>query len=216
MSVIPATQEEDAETPEYEALYPPAQAVHGADLTKEQLLSLMCSDDSDVELAFETCGAVLRSDRDLQLAAASLFPRQLSLLPGVGSDQEIVLAAVRRNAWDALQWVDPLLRLDREVVLASMRQNGETLLLLLNMVEPTMPELAADREVVLAAVTQNGSVLEKASAELRADRDIVLAAVRQNVRAVEYADEALRCDPEVRPFFDEYTRVCAEQEQEDE
>jgi hypothetical protein len=178
---------------------------------KDLLLSLMRSDpgSSSTELAFETCGA-LRSDRDLQLAAASLFPRQLGGIPGVGSDKEVVLAAVRRNAWDALQWVDPSLRLDREVLFEAMRQNGEALIVLIDFVKPEMPELAADREVVLAAVTQNGFVLEKASEELRADRNIVLAAVRQNVRAVEYAAERLRSDPEVRPFFDEYTRLCAE------
>ena len=178
---------------------------------KDLLLSLMRSapEDSSTELAFEECGA-LRSDRDLQLAAASLFPRQLGGIPGVGLDKEIVLAAVRRNAWDALQWVDARLRVDREVLLAAMRQNGEALILLITFVEPLMPELTDDREVVLAAVTQNGFVLEKVSEKLRADRNIVLAAVRQNVRAVEYADERLRTDPELRSFFDEYTRLCAQ------
>ena len=91
-----------------------------------------------------------------------------------------------------------------------MRQNGEALILLITFVEPLMPELTDDREVVLAAVTQNGFVLEKVSEKLRADRNIVLAAVRQNVRAVEYADERLRTDPELRSFFDEYTRLCAQ------
>ena len=182
-------------------------------LSFDQVVSLMGEKEEDgrhsvvAELAFEEAGD-LKLDRDLQLLAAGLFPRQLQGIEGCGSDREIVMKALEIDSWATLQWIDAQLRTDRQVQRAAVRQNGEALLLL----KDSCPEVVSDKELVLAAVGQKWDVLVDVSDSLRSDIDVALAALRQSAWAIAYVSESLYNDPQVAPFHEEYLRLKDERE----
>jgi len=79
--------------------------------------------------------------------------------PGLKTDRDFVLVAVRENGY-ALGSASTEMRSDREVVLEAVRQNGHAL-------GVACLELQADRQIVLAAVSENGLVLECAAPKLK-------------------------------------------------
>jgi len=182
-------------------------------LSLEQVLSLMGEKEEDgrhsvvAELAFEEAGD-LKLDRDLQLLAAGLFPRQLQGVEGCGNDREIVMKALGVDSWATLQWVNEQLRMDREVQLAAVKQNGEALLML----KDFSPEVVSDKELVLAAIGQKWDVLADVSESLRTDMEVVLAALKQSAWALLHVPESLHSDPQVAPFYEEYLRLKDEED----
>lgn len=105
------------------------------------------------------------------------------------SDRDLVLEAVRSDAW-ALEFAAEPLRRDRSLVLEAVHCNVGALQL-------AAEELRRDRGLVGEAVHRSGAALRFAAEELRRDRDLVLVAVRSKGGALRFAAEELRRDRDV-------------------
>ena len=163
---------------------------------------------------FLSCSAELRIDKDVILAALTVFPRlAFQLDPAAYQHREVCLTAVNLHG-RFLKNVPEAFRADREIVLCAVASH-------LPAFEWASEALRADRAVLLAAlqgeprVFSNGDreymqktvgdwesarfaasveYLEAAAPALRNDRDLILLAVQRHGAALEHASALLQND----------------------
>ena len=133
----------------------------------------------------------IREDKECVIAAVSRNVYALEhALAGLGTDQDVGLAAVRAPSEgddDAFQHLPLQLRSDRVVAKEAVALNGLALY-------HVGKELKADIEVVRAAVKNNGYAMLYADKSLKASLPCVLKAVERDGDALSYAAPHLQGD----------------------
>lgn len=149
----------------------------------------------------------LRQDADIIRVVVSMHPSYLRYCEV--SCRDLVLTAVQRDAWSALQYVKREYLEDREIISAAVDQNPDIFFLLNDSLDVKMYN--NDRELMLSAVSRDGRSLRWASEVLRSDKGVVLAAVRSSSDALSYVSTELSNDAEVQSEFRK--RLMVEEEE---